>query len=328
MVYSNIVKKKEITIALIAFLFGLGVMYFYNKTSLLSTKINKDNFTDSGFISFEKEKAELFKSLPQGSGGFIAYMLIVNKNGISKIVYQKDGLYQGSVNVVGDTIEEVTGSPLPNDSNCCPSYYKYRYISFSNGKPEVVREFQESSKDIGNIPKQATEIQINYQETVLNGVDEIEEEKIKEFIGTFEKYYSNSTGGFRYRKSAKEMFSLFISPESKEEQEEVNGYLGDFGNRIGDDNDTTFLYTSHGYNHSHDMHYVRKIAKTSTIVKVYVDELRTYQYNGATGELATSGVTANIQSLIFELKKTPEGYKIAKYYHEGKNSKYDGLTVN
>ena len=81
----------------------------------------------------------------QGSGGFISYKVIAKENDTYKVIYESGDLKHGNIRIVGDFIEENSDDPLPSDSNCCPTYIKYRHVSFSTGKPEFSDEFRENN---------------------------------------------------------------------------------------------------------------------------------------------------------------------------------------
>jgi hypothetical protein len=176
---------------------------------------------------------------------------------------------------------------------------------------------QTKSLNISNnkLSTPTNEISINYLETVVNGATESEEKNIESFIDGFEKY--------EYR-DADKVLASFVAPESKEEQEEVDGFLGKDVPLKANEKPIPYLWTSHSYNHTVLKHYIREINKTLDKLLIRVEELRCYNYNGE----GSSGFIVNKQNLIFELKEINGEYKIQKYYHEGRNSKYDGLMVS
>lgn len=168
-----------------------------------------------------------------------------------------------------------------------------------------------SSKD--QSASKANQLQLEWQEIVAEEVSNDEKDRIVSFVDTFERAIA--------QRDSEKTLSFFSEPISDEEQKELDFILG--SNYVRDDaKPLVRLFTAQGYNFSTSAHYVRNVGAQGAIVRVVIDELRTI---ASGGEFV--GYSANVARLVIELRATSHGYEIERYYHEGKDGKYEGFVA-
>lgn len=154
---------------------------------------------------------------------------------------------------------------------------------------------------------------MEWRKVVATGVSGDEEERIVEFVDTFERAIA--------QRDSDKVLSFFSEPETDKEQKEQDFILGSDYARDGA-KPLARLFTTQGYNFSTSAHYVRNVSAQGANVRVVVDELRTI---ASGGEFV--GYSANVSRLVVELRATAHGYEIVRYNHEGKDGKYEGFVA-
>lgn len=159
----------------------------------------------------------------------------------------------------------------------------------------------------------ASQLLMEWQEVVATGVSSDEKERIVSFIDIFEHAIA--------QKDTEKVLSFFSEPETSEEQKELDFILGsDYARDSA--KPLARLFTTQGYNFSTSAHYVRNMGALGGNVRVIVDELRTIPSGGE-----WVGYSANVARLVIELRATSHGYQIVRYYHEGKDGKFEGFVA-
>lgn len=162
-------------------------------------------------------------------------------------------------------------------------------------------------------PTNTKQLSMEWQEVVATGVSSDEKDRIVEFVDTFERAIA--------QRDSEKVLSFFSAPETDAEQKELDFILGSDYTRDSA-KPLARLFTTQGYNFSTSAHYVRNVAAQGANVRVVVDELRII---ASGGEFV--GYSANVSRLVVELRATSHGYEIARYYHDGKDGKYEGFVA-
>ena len=171
-------------------------------------------------------------------------------------------------------------------------------------------------------PKTQTDTQVTtpkdqllmeWQEVVSTGMSSEEKGRIVSFVDTFERAIA--------QRDSEKVLSFFSAPETDEEQKELDFILGSDYERSGAKS-LARLFTTQGYNFSTSAHYVRSMDVQGAKVRVIVDELRIIHSGGE-----WVGYIANVSRLVVELRETSHGYKVARYYHDKENGKYEGFIA-
>lgn len=163
----------------------------------------------------------------------------------------------------------------------------------------------------------SNEIQLKWEEAVVNGVSNEEKELIVSFIDTFERAIA--------QKDTEKVLSFFSEPETDEEREDLDFILGsDYARDRA--KPLARLFTTAGYNFDLSAHYVRKVSAQDANRQVVIDELRVIPSGGE-----FVGYSAKVSRLVVELRKTSHGYEIVRYYHEDIDQnvikKYEGFIA-
>lgn len=162
-------------------------------------------------------------------------------------------------------------------------------------------------------PEVAQQLSLEWSEVVATGVSADEKERIVEFVDTFARAVA--------QRDSDKVLSFFSEPETDEEQQELDFILGSDYMRDSA-KPLARLFTTAGYNFSTSAHYVRNVGAQEANVRVIVDELRVIPSGGE-----FVGYSANVARLVVELRETSHGYEIVRYYHEGKDGKYEGFIA-
>lgn len=163
------------------------------------------------------------------------------------------------------------------------------------------------------------EILLEFKPVAVLGINGDGKEQIEKLIDTFE--------GYKYQKNADKLLAVFTSPETPEDQNDLDSILG---KDYTQDNTKPLprLFSTQGYNHSMGGHYVRSIKRDGNSTLVEVDELRIF-YTGLSEDFV--GYSAKIVKMMIELEKNASGYQIVKYYHaypdDKFGSKYEGFLA-
>lgn len=161
------------------------------------------------------------------------------------------------------------------------------------------------------------EIVLEAQEISASGISSDEQTRIVAFTNTFELALQ--------QRDVKKVMSFFSTPETKEEQSELDSIIGKDLARVGVSNPTTRLFTTQGRNFSVAAYYPRSVSRQGARVRVIVDELRIIPSGGE-----FVGYIAKVARMTLELDQTAHEYKIAQYYFTDNTNhraaKYDGLT--
>ncbi len=160
------------------------------------------------------------------------------------------------------------------------------------------------------------EIVLEAQGISASGVSDDKQTQVVALTDTFENALQ--------QRDAEKVMNFFSSPETKEEQSELDSILGVDLARVGVSNPAR-LFATQGRNFSVDAHYVRSVSRQGARVRVIVDELRIIPSGGE-----FVGYVAKVVRMALELDQTAYGYKIAQYYFTDNTNhraaKYDGLT--
>lgn len=158
------------------------------------------------------------------------------------------------------------------------------------------------------------QLQLKWQEVVAEGVSSEEKDRIVAFVDTFERAIAEL--------DSDKTLSFFSEPATDEERQELDFILGSDIARDTAKPTATRLFATSGYNYSLAAHYVRNVSAQGANRRVVIDEMRIIPSGGE-----FVGTVANVSRLIVELRATSHGYEIARYYHEGKEGKYEGFVA-
>lgn len=177
---------------------------------------------------------------------------------------------------------------------------------------KVARPEKQTDIQVAQTP--AKQLQMEWHEVVPEGVSSDEKVRIVEFVDTFEHAVAQ-------RESDKAL-SFFSAPETDEEQKELDFILGSDIARNDAKSSAQRLFTTTGYNYSLGAHYVRAVAAQGANRRVIVDEMRIVPSGGE-----WVGTVANVSRMVVELQPTSHGYEIIRYFHDGKDGKYEGFVA-
>lgn len=174
-------------------------------------------------------------------------------------------------------------------------------------------------------PKESIQIQSLHLENSPIKTDHLnknEQKDIENFIYDFEH--------FRLIKDVSNIISSFTPPASEEEQNELDFMMGkDLA--MGDNKPFPRLFITQLFNNSVGAAVIKEISRPENKIIVLVDELR-ITYSGLTVPPDTIGYTTTVETVVLELVKTNEGYKIDKYHRQNPQNpnkyttlKYEGL---
>lgn len=188
------------------------------------------------------------------------------------------------------------------------------YLLISSKQSQEVNLNINQSKDSKN-----QSLTLNNSPAKTININEEEQKEIEDFIYSFER--------FRLEKDVSKIIDSFTPPSTKEEQEALDFMMGKdlplVNNKV-----MPRLFITQLFNNFVGTAVIRDISKTENGVTILVDELR-ITYSGLVEPPGTPDYTATVESLIFELVKTNDGYKIDKYHRQTPNQltvlKYEGL---
>lgn len=164
-------------------------------------------------------------------------------------------------------------------------------------------------------------VKLDWKEVVLDGVTEEEGRQIEALVDKFE--------GYKQEKDPDKLLSLFTLAETTSEQWSLDFILGN-DNARDNEKPLSRLFSTQSYNHSLGAYYVRSIKKRDELIIVSVDELRIF-YVGLAETGYSIGYSAGVSSLVLEIQKENNGYKIRQYYHppfsKDLQQKYEGFSV-
>lgn len=160
---------------------------------------------------------------------------------------------------------------------------------------------------------EAKQLQMEWREVVAEGVSSDEKDRIVAFVDTFERAIT--------KRDSDKVLNFFSAPETDAQQNELNFILGADLAQVSATSSAR-LFTTTGYNFDLVAHYVRNVSAQGEDRRVIVDEMRIIRSGGE-----WVGTVANVSRLVVELRATSHGYEIVRYYHEGKDGKYEGFIA-
>lgn len=167
--------------------------------------------------------------------------------------------------------------------------------------------------------KTTKEVLLEYKPIIYDGISESEAGLIEEFVNKFE--------GYKYQKDADKLLTMFTSPETPKDQNDLDSILGkDYAS--GNEKPLSRLFSTQGYDHSVGGYYVRSIKKDGNSIVVAIDELRIF-FTGLSEDFM--GYSAKVVNMMIELEKNDSEYQIGRYYHANPDdkfgSKYEGFVA-
>lgn len=161
------------------------------------------------------------------------------------------------------------------------------------------------------------QLSMEWKEVTASGVNSEEKVRIISYVDTFEQSMA--------QRDADKVLSFFSAPENDEEHKELD-FIRSSDIVRDAAKSSARLFSTAGYNYILSAHYLRAVAAQGANIRVLVDELRVIPSGGE-----WAGYTAQVAHLVIELRETPHGYQIVRYYHENASEntarKYEGFIA-
>jgi len=151
---------------------------------------------------------------------------------------------------------------------------------------------------------------------ISSNITSDEEKKIEDFVYGFEAE--------RKLQNADKIMSYFTPPTSAEDKSNFDFIMGkDLSpNKT---TDSPRLFTTQGFFNWVGASAIKSVNKNEGTIIVKVDELR-ISYASMVEPPSKPGYSTNILPVTIELKVTPQGFKIDKYYRDSSILKYGALS--